>query len=78
MLKKMLCQGMRNVLKRIFERFLVFELISILYFTFVMHSGLDEFRIFSMLGGLRALKGTTPLGHVFVYRPILIEFAHDM
>ena len=40
-------KNMRNVLKRIFEfmrffaRFLVFEIWSILYFTFVMHSGLD-------------------------------------
>ena len=31
--------------------FLVFELRLILYFTFVVHSGRDEFRIFFMLGG---------------------------
>ena len=53
--KKMLSQKMRNVLKRILQ-FLVFELCSILYFTFVMHSGLDEFRFFFHVRGLHPPK----------------------
>ena len=51
---------MRQILKRIFEFFfvrcLVFEVWSILYFIFVMHSGLRRIQIFFMLEGLHFPK----------------------
>ena len=59
---------MRNVLKRIFEfmsvflQLLVFELWSILYFTFIVHSGLGRIKIFFML------VGSTPLNPPFLGR----------
>ena len=55
--EKKMSLTMSNVLKRIFEImsffvwFLVFELWSILYFTFVMYSGLRRFQIFFISRG---------------------------
>ena len=59
-----------------FERLLVFELWSTLYFTFVMHSGLTRIHKYFMLGGLGPLKPSVFVG-VFAPRVFPWERSAD-